>query len=256
MARRTVARETKKDIAMRLQRIIDGRSWRDPPDAHLGGFYWFKKWAKQHGHEKLGATAKNWLPPQQLWKKKPNGAAVPGTHWDAIKLPDPATLIEFCELLEVEPGWLLFGLGWDGQPVDEPVYRGQQRPNAALEVDLAAYVLRTLRKRGVDLGTATARDINGKQLLADAVRSVASYAERLRATVDATTTAALERVAAKALADDPSPARRAEVREFLANTPPAAPKIQGLLTRPHYLNGAGLVSDPRAQGVARRTTQT
>ena len=64
--------------------------------------------------------------------------------WEAVRLPDTATLMEFCQVLAVNAEYVLFGEG--------PPYRGQSRDKAELEADLAAELSRRLGERGHAVG--------------------------------------------------------------------------------------------------------
>lgn len=125
MGQRTASQKTKKAVSMRLQAIIDER---------FGNLYQFKKWLRASNAGGLAMTVQRWLPPQAKWRRKPNGEAVSKADWDAIKLPQCATLMEFCDLIGVSADYLLFGLGTP--------YRSESRTKAELEEDVAVHLQR------------------------------------------------------------------------------------------------------------------
>jgi hypothetical protein len=76
--------------------------------------------------------------------------------WEDVKLPDLATLIELCDLLEIRADYLLFG---DGSP-----YRGQFRDEATLASDLETHVTRELGAEAERLGLV-AHTVDGADIL-------------------------------------------------------------------------------------------
>lgn len=167
MGRRAVGRGIKKAIASRIQGLLDER---------FDSFYAFKKWVGDAKHPALASTVKNWLPPQTRWRAKPEGAGVRGVDWDEITLPDPATLIEFCDLLDVRADYILFGDGTPG--------RQQTRPRAELGAELAVYVASEVRQRIASevperiAGTIAAENIDSAAILRDAVDTTAEDVRR------------------------------------------------------------------------------
>jgi hypothetical protein len=137
---------------MRLQRIIDER---------FGNFNRFDKAMRAARHSELASTAHGWLPPQDRWRAQPDGSAVRRIDWVAVRSPDPALLIEFCDVLKVRADFVLFG---EGAP-----YRGQLRTNQALEEDLATRILRELPSGISDF--AEYGVVNGRRLIEDSVEA-------------------------------------------------------------------------------------
>jgi hypothetical protein len=125
MSRRPRDPKQKQGIAIRLQRLIEEK---------CGTYYAFRRELEERDRKELASTVRGWLPPQKRWKEKPDGRAMRPVDWKMVKLPDVATLIELCDLLQVRADYLLFG---HGSP-----YRGQSRDDATLEKDLEARIWR------------------------------------------------------------------------------------------------------------------
>jgi hypothetical protein len=121
---------TRQAVSSRIQQIID---------EGYGNFYRFRRLLEKQGRDDLISTFRGLLPPQLRWKEKPSGAAVRPEDWDAVKLPEAGTLIEFCEITNASPNYLLFG---EGSPL-----RGQTRDARTLEEDFSAAVKREVLER-------------------------------------------------------------------------------------------------------------
>lgn len=89
----------------------------------------------QRLHSKLAGRVQTWVF-RRFALAKPRRA-----DKDALSMPDAASVAEFCKETGVTADWLL-GLVGD---VDAPQYRDQQRTDAALAGDLAAYLARGLK---------------------------------------------------------------------------------------------------------------
>ena len=153
MARRTHDYRVKRDISTRLQQIIDER---------FESLYGFSQAMKAQKKAALASTVRGWLPPQGLWKAKPDGKAVRRVDWEAVKIPDCSTLIEFCDALSVRADYILLG---DGTPS-----RGQSRTKLELEQDIAFHLVEALKAAGYEQWSAS--DVDSARVLRDAVVSV------------------------------------------------------------------------------------
>jgi hypothetical protein len=157
MARRTHDYRLKRDISTRLQQIIDER---------FESLYGFSQAMEAQKKAALASTVRGWLPPQKLWKAKPNGKAVRRVDWEAVKIPDCSTLIEFCDALSVRADYILLG---DGTPS-----RGQSRAKPELEQDIASHLVEALKADGYEQWSAS--DVDGAGVLRDAVASAKAEA--------------------------------------------------------------------------------
>lgn len=157
MARRTQDYRLKRDISIRLQRIIEDR---------FESLYGFSQAMEAQKKAALASTVRGWLPPQKLWKAKPNGKAVRRVDWEAVKIPDCSTLKEFCDALSVRADFVLLG---DGCPS-----RGQSRTRLELEQDVAFHLVEALRADGYEQWSAS--DVDGAGVLRDAVASAKAEA--------------------------------------------------------------------------------
>lgn len=169
MARRTHDLQLKKAISIRLQRIIEER---------YESLYAFSQAMEAQGKHALSSTVRGWLPPQRLWKLKPDGRAVRRVDWEAVKIPDGATLIEFCEILSVRADYILLG---DGVPS-----RLQTRAHSELARDVAAHVSESLKARGFRRWSST--EVDGAAILtaiAEAALKEAEYYSRMIETAPA-----------------------------------------------------------------------
>lgn len=99
------------------------------------------------------------------------GAPRVSDWWSGRTLPSSENWRAITEAFGVSLDWLFSGVGWDKQPVDEPVYCGEQRPNAALEADLQARILRELPDTLGDFAEYGA--VNVQALIAEAETSTA-----------------------------------------------------------------------------------
>ena len=119
MGQRSANTKVKRQVAKRFQAIINDR---------FGTLYQFRKWLEANGAEALAKTVPRWLPPQEK-----------GAPWGDVKIPQGATLMEFCELTGACADYILFGLG--------APYRGQDRGAKQLEDDIAVRVARELKEK-------------------------------------------------------------------------------------------------------------
>ncbi len=163
MARRTHDYRLKRDISIRLQLIIEER---------FGTLYGFLQAMETQGKSALASTVRGWLPPQKLWKLKPNGRAVRRVDWEAVKAPDGSTLIEFCDVLSIRTDYVLLGEG--------TASRTQSREQRQLAEDVAAHISEALKADGYPHWSAS--DVDGARALADVVEAAkqeAAFYERL-----------------------------------------------------------------------------
>jgi hypothetical protein len=169
MARRTHDYRLKRAISIRLQLIIEER---------FESLYGFSQAMEAQGKTALASTVRGWLPPQKLWKAKPNGRAVRRVDWESVKVPDGATLIEFCEILCVRTDYILLG--------DGVASRSQTRAHSALELDVAAHVAESLGARGFLRWSS--REVDGAAILtaiAEAAMKEADFYSRMIETAPA-----------------------------------------------------------------------
>lgn len=150
MARRSHDYRLRRTISIRLQLIIEER---------FGTLNGFLKAMEAQGKTALASTVRGWLPPQRLWKLKPNGRAVRRIDWEAVKIPDCSTLIEFCDVLSVRADFILLGEG--------VASRSQTRETKELAQDIAAHLAERLRTEG--FAHWSAADVDGNAVLAEAV---------------------------------------------------------------------------------------
>jgi hypothetical protein len=163
MARRTHDYRLKRAISTRLQLIIEER---------FDSLYGFSQAMEGQGKTALASTVRGWLPPQKLWKAKPNGRAVRRVDWEAVKVPDCSTLIEFCDLLSVRTDYILLGEG--------VASRSQTRELELLEADIAAHLAEALQAQGFSHWSAA--KVDGAAVLAASVedaRKEAAFYNRL-----------------------------------------------------------------------------
>lgn len=204
MARRTHDYRLKRDISIRLQRIIEER---------FKSLYGFSQSMEAQKKAALASTVRGWLPPQKLWKAKPNGKAVRRVDWEAVKIPDCSTLIEFCDALSVRADYVLLG--------DGTASRGQSRTKPELEKDIASHLVEALKADGYEQWSAS--DVDGAGVLRDAVASAKAEArthqqkmERLPGRMVAQLGGALDQVW--------------EMSRHLPKTPDATQQLQTLVT--------------------------
>jgi hypothetical protein len=180
---------------VRIQRIIDER---------YESYYAFSQALAARGRQALSSTIRGWLPPQNRWRQKPNGQAVRKIDWEAVRIPDGASLMEFCELLSVRADYILFG---EGSPS-----RGQSRDRSSLQQDLAVFVAESLKAEGISRWTSA--DIDASGILSDVVASTRQEASEWMAMIGHTPARVLAQ--SGALVDEIE-----EVGRFLANVPEA-----------------------------------
>jgi len=91
--------------------------------------------------------------------------------WSGRTLPSSENWRAITKEFEVSLDWLFSGVRWDGQPVDEPVYRGQKHTDAEVEAELQARIRRELLGTLGDFAECGA--VNVQALIAEAVTSTA-----------------------------------------------------------------------------------
>ncbi len=158
MARRTQPIARKRSISTRIQLIIEDR---------YGTLYAFELAMKAQAKTALASTVRGWVPPQRRWKAKPNGRAVRQLDWDAVRIPDGSSLIEFCDLCSVRADHILFGHG--------EASRGQSRGLHQLASDVAAHISESLRANGYLVWSPA--EIDGDRALADIVAAATAEAK-------------------------------------------------------------------------------
>jgi transcriptional regulator with XRE-family HTH domain len=164
------------------------RTWRDGLDRRL------RQLIKAHGPSQAAFAKACGIdaPRVTAWL---GGETHPGRKRGATRakpLPSAAHLHAIAESCGVSLDWLLFGDGGD-----EPIYRGQSRPDARLEAelanDVAARVLREMsqhaspEERAWLAAVLTPAAINVRAILSDAAATVMTETRRLRTDAGALT---------------------------------------------------------------------
>ncbi len=95
------------------------------------------------------------------------------TDWDRVRLPDSASLRDFCAFTGASADYLLLGCG--------SPFRGQVRTNAKLQADLGEYLR---REAGVASVKRYVVDVNAEEVLRHTVAEVRTGFVNLYATLD------------------------------------------------------------------------
>jgi hypothetical protein len=138
-------------------------------DERFPTFYAVEAWLEAKKAASLAVTLRGWLPPQLRWRKYPVGSNVRKIDWEGIRIPDTLRLAELCELLEVNPRYVVSGMG--------SPYVSQARETASLASDIAAAVMRESAVRVTDLAIGDVEGVppvNSQAVIAFAAESVKS----------------------------------------------------------------------------------